>query len=196
MAAEDVTVLVVGGEDAINYSFLYVLIREEEGGILVFVYKEQETKNHLLSSGPWCFNYSMILLADYDDVRNLAEVSLNSMEVWVALRGLRIAMRNDWVIGNTRAILTVELALYYENCHGICRGCGLCDHGINKCDEALVVAPLGGTVSEDAEALVAVDMVGERLVGHATILSKMSSTDGAAGWALTSQLSIPPKSSA
>lgn len=90
----------------------------------------------------------------------------------------------------------MELAIYYENFHGICRGYGLFDHGINKCDEALVVAPSGGTALEDVEASVVVDMVGEGLVGHATILLKMGSKNGAIGWASTSQLLVPSKSSA
>ncbi|XP_024178364.1 uncharacterized protein LOC112184339 [Rosa chinensis] len=124
MVVEEVIVHLVKGEDAIQDPFFYVCGRllsqkrvllppfsvaisriwglkdrvricEEEGGILVFQFKEQETKDHVLNGGPWFFNNSMLLLADYDGIQDLAEISLNSMEVWVAVKGLCMAMRNE-----------------------------------------------------------------------------------------------------
>ncbi|XP_024171812.1 uncharacterized protein LOC112177789 [Rosa chinensis] len=72
-----------------------VLIREEEGGIFVFQFKEQEVKHRVLHGGPWYYSNSMLLLADYDGLRAPSEVPLHFLEEWVAVTGLRVAMSNE-----------------------------------------------------------------------------------------------------
>ncbi|XP_062028781.1 uncharacterized protein LOC133744743 [Rosa rugosa] len=120
---EEAVVSLLGGEDAIHDSFFYlcgrllskkavvlssfstaisnvwglkerILIRQEEEDIFVFQFKEMEVKNRVLSGGPWFYNNSMLLLADYDGVFNLGAAPLHLL-VWVAVKGLRIAMRNE-----------------------------------------------------------------------------------------------------
>ncbi|XP_040367300.1 uncharacterized protein LOC121050625 [Rosa chinensis] len=122
--SEEAMVSLVGGEDAVNDSFFYlcgrllskkevvlpsfsaaisniwevkerVLIRQEEEDILVFQFKEMEVKNRILSGGPWFYNNSMLLLADYDGISALDTAPLHLLEVWVDVKGLRIAMRNE-----------------------------------------------------------------------------------------------------
>ncbi|XP_062005791.1 uncharacterized protein LOC133722966 [Rosa rugosa] len=122
--SEEAVVSLLGGEDAIHDSFFYlcgrllskkavvlssfsaaisnvwglkerVLIRQEEEDIFVFQFKEMGVKNRVLSGGPWFYNNSMLLLADYDGVSDLGAAPLHLLEVWVAVKGLRIAMRNE-----------------------------------------------------------------------------------------------------
>ncbi|XP_024179303.1 uncharacterized protein LOC112185293 [Rosa chinensis] len=123
-SSEEVVVSLVGGEDAVHDSFFYfcgrllskkavvlplfsaaisniwgvkerVLIRQEEEDIFVFQFKEMEVTNRVLSGGPWFYNNSMLLLADYDGISALDTAPLHLLEVWVAMKGLRIAMRNE-----------------------------------------------------------------------------------------------------
>ncbi|KAL6194905.1 hypothetical protein ACLB2K_035980 [Fragaria x ananassa] len=75
-----------------------VLINEEEPGIYVFQFKNRQERDRLLGGGPWFFNGSMILLAEYDRLRPLKEISLRLLEVWVSVVGLRFAMRNEKVL--------------------------------------------------------------------------------------------------
>ncbi|KAM5573372.1 hypothetical protein ABKV19_013083 [Rosa sericea] len=122
--SEEAVVSLVGGEEAVHDSFFYlcgrllskkavvlpsfsatisniwglkerVLIRQEEEDIFVFQFKEMEVKNRVLSRGPWFYNNSMLLLADYDGISALNTAPLHLLEVWVAVKGLRIAMRNE-----------------------------------------------------------------------------------------------------
>lgn len=45
--------------------------------------------------GPWFYNISMLLLSDYDGIGDLSTVPRQCFEVWVAVKGLRVAMSNS-----------------------------------------------------------------------------------------------------
>ena len=55
-------------------------IHEEEGGMFVFQFKEQEEKNRILH-GAWFFNNSTLLMTGNDGVGYLRAASLGSLEV-------------------------------------------------------------------------------------------------------------------
>ncbi|XP_024155749.1 uncharacterized protein LOC112163699 [Rosa chinensis] len=79
-----------------------VLIHEEEAGIYVFQFKDQEEKNRVLNGSPWFYSRSMMVLEDYDGISFLEAVSLHWLELWVAVKGLRIAMCNERAFNPTR----------------------------------------------------------------------------------------------
>ncbi|KAL6191785.1 hypothetical protein ACLB2K_038174 [Fragaria x ananassa] len=70
-----------------------ILVREQESGIYIFQFKEVQTRDHALHGGPWFSGNSIILLAEYDRVCDHKTMSLQTMKIWVAVKGLCIAMR-------------------------------------------------------------------------------------------------------
>lgn len=74
-----------------------VLIREEEPRIYVLQFKTREEKDRILGGGPWFFSGSMMVLADYDVLRQVEDFPLNTLEVWVSVLGLWMTMRNEKV---------------------------------------------------------------------------------------------------
>ncbi|KAL6138525.1 hypothetical protein ACLB2K_063807 [Fragaria x ananassa] len=55
-------------------------IHEEEGGMFVFQFKEQEEKNRILHGDPWFFNNATLLMPGNDGVGYLRAASLDSLE--------------------------------------------------------------------------------------------------------------------
>nr|XP_011463547.1 PREDICTED: uncharacterized protein LOC105351288 [Fragaria vesca subsp. vesca] len=70
-----------------------ILVREQESGIYIFQFKEVQTRDHALHGGPWFYGNSILLLAEYDGVCDHKTMSLQTLKIWVAMKGLRIAMR-------------------------------------------------------------------------------------------------------
>ncbi|XP_024160461.1 uncharacterized protein LOC112167643 [Rosa chinensis] len=143
--SEEAMVSLLGREDAIHDSFFYlcgrllskkamvlssfsaaisniwglkerILIRQEEEDIFVFQFKEMEVKNRVFSKGPWLYNSSMLLLADYDGVSALEVAQLHLLEVRVVVRGLQIAMRNEKAL----TIIGRALGTLFELTRGRC----------------------------------------------------------------------------
>lgn len=52
-------------------------------------------KNQVLAGGPWFYNNFMLLLADYDGISALNAAPLHLFEVWMAVKGSRITVRNE-----------------------------------------------------------------------------------------------------
>lgn len=70
-------------------------IQEEGGGVFVFQFKVKEEENRIWHGGPWFYNNSMVLLNDYDGFGSVSEVQLVFLEVWVVIKGLSVALRNE-----------------------------------------------------------------------------------------------------
>ncbi|KAL6199023.1 hypothetical protein ACLB2K_028810 [Fragaria x ananassa] len=74
-----------------------LLVREEELGIFVFQFKREDEKKRALDGGPWYYGGSMLVLADYNGLGHLDALPLHQLEVWISMKGLRMAMRNERV---------------------------------------------------------------------------------------------------
>ncbi|KAL6141242.1 hypothetical protein ACLB2K_059532 [Fragaria x ananassa] len=46
----------------------------------------------------WFYNNSALILADYDDISDPGGCSLDLLEAWITVRGLRVAMRKEKVL--------------------------------------------------------------------------------------------------
>ncbi|KAL6191145.1 hypothetical protein ACLB2K_037536 [Fragaria x ananassa] len=75
-----------------------LLAREEELGRFVFQFKSKVKRGRIASGGPWSFNRGMLILAEYDGLSPVEDVSINHLEVWILIAGLRFAMRNNMVL--------------------------------------------------------------------------------------------------
>ncbi|KAL6227689.1 hypothetical protein ACLB2K_001646 [Fragaria x ananassa] len=75
-----------------------LLVREEESGRFVFQFKTKAKRDRTAGGGPWSFNGGMLILAEYDGFSPVEDVSLNHLEVWISIAGLRFAMRNNMVL--------------------------------------------------------------------------------------------------
>ncbi|KAL6200270.1 hypothetical protein ACLB2K_030052 [Fragaria x ananassa] len=77
-----------------------LLVREEESGRFVFQFKSKAKRDRIAGGGPWSFNGGMLILAEYDGLSPVEDVSLNHLEVWISIAGLRFAMRNNMVLSH------------------------------------------------------------------------------------------------
>ncbi|KAL6196652.1 hypothetical protein ACLB2K_032266 [Fragaria x ananassa] len=75
-----------------------LLVREEEPEIFVFQFKPEDEKNKALDGGLWHYGGSMLALADYDGHAPLDALPLYQLEVWVSVKGLRMAVRDERVL--------------------------------------------------------------------------------------------------
>jgi hypothetical protein len=70
-------------------------IREENNNLFVFQFKIKGERDRVLHGGPWHYNHSMLLLAEYDGLGVVSAVPLHSLEVWVVVKGLGVALHNE-----------------------------------------------------------------------------------------------------
>ncbi|KAL6134781.1 hypothetical protein ACLB2K_067009 [Fragaria x ananassa] len=147
LLVEQITINLVGCEDAIKDIFVFlclwppvileecdnlvvlwgmkehVLVWEEDNGVFIFQFKEEESKNYALHGGPWFYNISMLLLSDYDGIGDLSTVPRQFFEVWQAVRcrgrsAVFFMMLESHLVQRTFAFsleVAVELELRYEN---------------------------------------------------------------------------------
>ncbi|KAK9931662.1 hypothetical protein M0R45_018932 [Rubus argutus] len=54
-----------------------------------------EEMRHILHGSPWYYNNSMLLLAEYDGLGEVKSILNHSLEFWVAVKGLGVALRNE-----------------------------------------------------------------------------------------------------
>lgn len=143
---------------------------------------------HILHGGPWYYNNSMLLLAEYDGLGEVKSILNHSMEVWVAVKGLGVALRNEkalTLISGTLGrvlrfdqvalrqreaiqrirvlhdmrrrirlhrtfqfspVVSVDVELKYEKCHGLCSACGFFLHAAEGCDKALLDLVILGAI--------------------------------------------------
>ncbi|KAL6181552.1 hypothetical protein ACLB2K_048207 [Fragaria x ananassa] len=81
----------------------------------------------------------MIILAEYDGLTPVEDVSLNHLKVWVSIVRLRFAMRNNKVPSRVANGLGVFVrAIRVERAHGICKDYGFFGHGGGTCDKGLI----------------------------------------------------------
>ncbi|KAL6180323.1 hypothetical protein ACLB2K_046987 [Fragaria x ananassa] len=74
-----------------------LLVREEESRF-VFQFKSKVERDWIAGGGPWSFNGGMLILAEYNGLSSVEDVSLNHLEVWILIAGLRFVMRNNMVL--------------------------------------------------------------------------------------------------
>ncbi|KAL6219067.1 hypothetical protein ACLB2K_012273 [Fragaria x ananassa] len=117
------------------------------------------SSNEIAGRGPLSFNGGMLVLAEYDGLSPMEDVSLNHLEVWVSIARLCFAMRNNKVLSRvtnglevfleqirilTERIfdysleLSVKLDFKAERAYWICKDCRLFGHGRGTCDKGLI----------------------------------------------------------
>ncbi|KAL6188735.1 hypothetical protein ACLB2K_040126 [Fragaria x ananassa] len=84
-----------------------LLAREDESGRFVFQFKSKTERDRIASGGPWPFNGGMLIVAEYDGLSLVENVSLNHLEVWISIAGLCFAMRNNMVLSRVANGLVV-----------------------------------------------------------------------------------------
>ncbi|KAL6222486.1 hypothetical protein ACLB2K_005878 [Fragaria x ananassa] len=101
-----------------------LLAREEESGRFVFQFKSKAERDRIVGGGPWSFNGGMLILAEYNGLSLVEEVSLNHLEVWISIAGLHFSMRNNMVLGR----VANGLGVFVESAYGIRKDCGFFGH--------------------------------------------------------------------
>ncbi|KAL6185031.1 hypothetical protein ACLB2K_041166 [Fragaria x ananassa] len=142
-----------------------LLVREEESGRFVFQFKLKAERDRIAGEGSWSFNGGMLILTEYEGLSPVEDVSLNHLEVWISIAGLRFSMRNNMVFSRVancmgvfvRVDSAVKLEFKVERAHGICKDCGFFGHGGGICDKGLInglpVVEAVNTVDGEAELL-------------------------------------------
>lgn len=69
--------------------------REERNGLFLFQFRVESKRDHTLYGGPWYYNHSMLLLAEYDGIGEATTIPLQFLKVWVAVKVLSIALCNE-----------------------------------------------------------------------------------------------------
>ncbi|KAL6176746.1 hypothetical protein ACLB2K_053379 [Fragaria x ananassa] len=116
------------------------------------LFKTKTERDWFAGGGPWSFNGSMLILAVYDRLSPVEDVSLYTLEVWISVVRLRCAMRNHQVrvvldvrnriladrIFDYSSEVSVRLNFMVEKAHGICKECGFFGYGEGLCDKGLI----------------------------------------------------------
>ncbi|XP_024175430.1 uncharacterized protein LOC112181225 [Rosa chinensis] len=77
---------------------------QDAGDRFLFQFDREADRNRALHGGPWFYRNTMLLLGEYDGMGSVEAVPLWGMEIWVAVRGLPVAIRNKTaltLIGST-----------------------------------------------------------------------------------------------
>ena len=71
------------------------LIIREENKNFIFQFSFAGGDEAYPACGPWYYNNSMLLLAEYDGLGEVKSILNHSLEFWVAVKGLGVALRNE-----------------------------------------------------------------------------------------------------
>lgn len=70
-------------------------IREVEGRF-IFQFDCKEDRNRILSGRPWFYRNVMLVLAAYEGLGLVTATPLQSLEIWVMVKGLPPSLRNPF----------------------------------------------------------------------------------------------------
>ena len=72
-------------------------ISNEGGHKVLFVFDKEEEVNRIMSSGPWSFDKSLVVLQRYERHSLLEDLSFDKVSFWVQVHNIPISCRNRLV---------------------------------------------------------------------------------------------------
>ncbi|XP_024195636.1 uncharacterized protein LOC112198752 [Rosa chinensis] len=85
---------------------------QDIGNRFVFQFGRENKHNKILHGGPWFYGNTMLVLRSYDGIGLVAKIPLNSVETWVAVKGLLVGLRNKAALTLGRVIQLDQTALH------------------------------------------------------------------------------------